>query len=303
MSDTTDRIGLEFDTDILELLPPWYKRVLDYQQICNSEREQLDVLSLEIAAVAENMFLQTMGVPAIEEWENIFKIYPSSSDTIEFRRARILNRVSTKPPFTLEFLYQKLDELIGENRWTVYVDYTNYTLYIESSAENQSYAQEISVLLNTIKPAHIVYVNTPYIKDGVLASETILSNTYIYNYRLGAWGLGSSPFASATSEEVRKLPSVPSIQNTLLTHVATFVSTDVAAARINNSIVITALNKTVDNNELTITYSVTSADTNEITLIELLDSNNEILSSSGCYIPVIDPVNVKHVIPIRQGVN
>lgn len=294
---------MDLDTDLLNLLPPWYRQILDYQQICSTEQQQLEILAMEITAVARNMFFSTMGVTAIEEWEKIFKIYPSPSDTLEFRRARILNRISTKPPFTLGFLYQKLDELIGPNRWTVRVDYPNYTLYIESAAENQNYATEIAVLLNTIKPAHIVYVNTPYLSDGVLMAEAITGGVYRHNYRLGAWGLGTLPFAGIEREEVFKMPSVPSINMELLQQVANFVSGDVVAARINRSITITALNKIVTGTTLEITYEVNTGQAAEVTYIELLDTNDNVLTECGVYVPITGLTTFKHSIPIERGLN
>ena len=53
-------------------------------------------------------------------------------------------------------------ELIGPDRWQVTVDYPNYTLYIDSAAENQAWATEVAITVNTIKPCHIVYRSRPY---------------------------------------------------------------------------------------------------------------------------------------------
>lgn len=188
---------------MLSLLPPWYREILDYQQICQTEKEQMQTLAQEIGAVADNFFFQTMDAGSVAQWEQIFKIVPNTStETLAFRQARLLNRISTRPPFTIWFLYQKLDELIGPGQWTVNVDYPNYTLYIESSAEKQQYATEVAYTVNAIKPAHIVFVNTPYVKTGLLLSESIELSQLVYNYRLGAWGLGVSPFASEQSKDL-----------------------------------------------------------------------------------------------------
>lgn len=225
--------NITLDTDLLAQLPLWYREVLDYQQICQTEKEQFDALATEIHSVADNFFFQTMDVSAISQWEQIFDIIPNlTTDTLDFRRARILNRISTKPPFTLGFLYQKLDELIGPDNWTVTVDYPNYTLYIESSAENQLYATEVSYTINHIKPAHIVFINTPYTRSGLLLNETIELSQRIFNYKLGSWGLGILPFASEQGQGVIKMPTTPSVQDTLLVDIADFLSTDISTARI-----------------------------------------------------------------------
>lgn len=294
---------IELDTELCKQLPPWYREVLDYQQICQTGTAQFEALAQEITGVAENFFFQTMGLDGIEMWEQIFHIVPNpQTEDLEFRRYRVLNRITTKPPYTLGFLYQKLDELIGPGLWEVTVDYPNYTLYIESSAQNQNYAQEVAFTINRIKPAHIVYVNTPFIQSGILLSEQIERLNRVYNYKLGLWALGALPFATDQDNEVVKLPETPSIQQALLTGVANFVSGDVASARINGTISITSLSKSVENNILSITYTVANSQTSEITSVELLDAEGNVLTSSTVYVPVGDTIVMKHTIPVAEGV-
>jgi len=295
--------NLVLDTDLLALLPPWYREILDYQQICRSEESQLRPLSVAILAVADNFFFQTMDASAISQWEQIFNIVPNQeTETLAFRQSRILNRISTKPPFTLTLLYQKLNELIGPGEWTVTVDYPNYTLYIESSAENQDYETEVSYTANHIKPAHIVFINTPYTQSGLLLNETIELLQRIYNYKLGAWGLGIMPFASEQEQGVIKLPTTPSVQNSLIMDIADFVSSTIATACINGSISITGLTKSVTNHTLTVTYPVSQEQATKITQADLMDADGNILTSSTVYVPVTALTIMKHVIPISEGV-
>lgn len=291
------------DTDMLSLLPPWYREILDYQEICQTEKAQFDALASEITGVADNFFFQTMDESAVSMWEQIFEITPNpETETLDFRRARALNRISTRPPFTLGFLYQKLDELIGPGAWTVTVDYENYTLYIESSALDQQYATEVAFTINRIKPAHIVYVNTPYVRTGILLSETIELSQRIYNYKLGAWGLGVLPFAIEEGQGVIKMPETPSIQAALLTDTANFVSGDIASARINGSIAISNISKKVTGSTLEVTYTVAQSQTEAITSAELLDADGNVLTSSTVYVPVSGSTIMKHIIPVAEGV-
>lgn len=288
---------------MLSLLPPWYREILDYQEICQTEKAQFDALASEITGVADNFFFQTMDESAVSMWEQIFEITPNpETETLDFRRARALNRISTRPPFTLGFLYQKLDELIGPGAWTVTVDYENYTLYIESSALDQQYATEVAFTINRIKPAHIVYVNTPYVRTGILLSETIELSQRIYNYKLGAWGLGVLPFAIEEGQGVIKMPETPSIQAALLTDTANFVSGDIASARINGSIAISDISKTVTGSTLEVTYTVAQSQTEAITSAELLDADGNVLTSSTVYVPVSGSTIMKHIIPVAEGV-
>lgn len=295
---------MELDYDLLSLLPTWYRDILDYQEICQTEEAQFEALAMAVTAVADNFFFQTMDASAVAQWEQIFGISADPAvETLDFRRVRLLNRISTQPPFTLAFLQQKLDELIGPGRWTVTVDYPNYTLYIESSALNQSYATEVAFTINRIKPAHIVYRNNPYVTETILLSEQIDLSDLIFNYRLGAWGLGLQPFASEDPQGVIKMPTTQSIESALLAGVANFVSGDVASARVNGTTVISNLSKSVAGSTLTVTYSVTPEQASEITLLELLDGAGTVLTSSQVYVPVSGNTVLKHTIPVTEGVN
>lgn len=294
----------KLDTSLIDQLPDWFQQIPDFVELINAEQPSFDAVADEIIAVADNFFFQTMDESAVSQWEQIFNISPNPSiETLEFRRTRVMNRISSNPPYTLGFLYQKLDELIGPNQWTVTVDYPNYTLYIESSALNQSYATEVAFTINRIKPAHIVYINKPYVQTGLLLSETISLSQLQYNYRLGGWGLGLLPFATENSMGVIKTATTPSIQQQLLEDVANFTSGDIASAQINGSIAISDLNKSVSGSTCTVTYTVLPSQTTEITSISLLDSEGNPLTTSNIYVPVEQGTILTHRIPVAEGVN
>lgn len=296
--------NLELEYLPCEQLPPWYREVLDYQQMCQTIGAQFALLAEEINRVADNFFLQTMDLETVQMWENIFRIVANpATESLQFRRDRIINRISMRPPFTLRFLYQKLDELIGPGLWNVTVDYPNYALYIESNVDGQGYSQELIYTINHIKPAHITFINSPVAMSGVVLSERVSEISYTWNYVLdGQWLLGQEPFADEEEVQVIKLPQTPSIQSALLTGIADFVSGDVAAARLNGSIMVENINKSVSGSTLTITYRVTQAMTTEITQVELLAADGTVLTSMAAYVPVTETAVIKHVIPVQEGI-
>lgn len=294
----------DLDISLIDQLPAWYRDILDYQAVCGTEQTELDSLADAINAISDNMFFQTMDETAVSMWEQIFRIVAAPSvETVSFRRARLINRISTKPPFSLGFLEQKLDELIGIGLWSVTVDYPNYTMYIESSAENQGYAAELAITIGKIKPAHIIYVNEPTIRTPLVLSETVDAFIRRWNYTLGTWTLSGAPFVTSYGGGVVKMAGTPSMQDRLLSGVAQFISVDVAQARINGSTTVTAIAKSVANNTLTVSYTVTEAMASEITTVELLDSDGNTLTASTVYVPVgADGVLLQHKIPVKEGV-
>lgn len=293
---------MRLNSNICEYLPYWFRDILDYQEICRTESEKFEALADEINAVADNYFFQTMDTGAVSMWEKVFNIVPNpSTETLEFRRFRVLNRISTKPPFTLGFLYQKLDELIGKGKWSVTVDYPNYTLYIESSSENQQYFTEVLYTINKIKPAHIVFVNKPLTIMGLTLDESVELTDLNWNYKLGAWGLGLHPFVTSETREVVVVPAADSIQTALLNSTAASVINTVSSARVNGNINITALTKETQGNTAVIQYTVTEAQTDTVTSLELLDSENNVLTTSPVYVPISGQAVFTHKIPVEEA--
>lgn len=293
----------EVNSNIIDYLPYWFRDILEYQEICDTESEQLSALADEMHAVADNFFFQTMDETAVNMWEQVLGIVPNpQTEDLDFRRFRVLNRLTTKPPFTLGFLYQKLDELIGPGLWTVTVDYPNYTLYIESSSENQNYFTEVAYTINKIKPAHIVFVNKPLTVAGITVDESVELTDLQWNYRLdGTWLLGEKPFVTRNVLEVITTPAQDTVQIALLNATAESVINTVASARVNGTVAISTLTKETDGNTAVIQYTVTEAQAATVTQLELLDSGGNVLTTSTVYVPIEGEAVFTHKIPVKEA--
>lgn len=289
---------------LIDLLPPWYADVLDYQAICEAEQPMFDDIQAAAVQMLLNMGWLTMDIDAVKLWESALQIMPDPTiESLDFRRFRILNRISTKPPYTKRFLEQKLDEMIGEGLWSLDIDYANYTIYIESNAQDQAYSQEVEFTVNHVKPAHIAYVHRGVIIKDVLVNEGITAGEWgEWNYKLGAWQLGLLPFRDLINGEVLKTASQASVQPAMLNLLAGYTGDDVVSARINGTIPITDISKSVSANVLTVTYDVLPTQASEVTSAELLAADGTVLfSASGIYMAIADQINIKHTINIKEG--
>ncbi|MDE7260519.1 MAG: YmfQ family protein [Oscillospiraceae bacterium] len=290
------------ETQICKYYPPWFRRILDFQALCQTEGAELDAMAEAMSQIHRNLFVQTMDEGTTAQWEAILRILPTPEETLEFRRLRVQNRLSLRPPFTLIFLRKKLDLIFGPGNYTVEVDYPNYTLYIEAPAAEQAYFSEVSALLNIIKPCHIVYISRPRLDSGLLLSERVCKGKTQYNYILGMWRLGEKPFAGFEEQEVLKLETTPSIRPALLNQTAAFVAADVASVRVNGSILITALSRATSGNVGSVTYPVRRDQTEGVTLSELLDKDGNVLSASAVAVPVLDEqIELRHSFTIKEG--
>ena len=286
-----------------DLFPSVYDGVLEISVLSETDDVLLDRALAKLERAQLNQFILTADEETISVYEKMFSILANpTTETLQFRRERILNRMSLRPPFTMRWLQNKLDEIIGVGKWNAYVDYANRTLYIESFVVNQQWFNELRITINRIKPCNLVFVNKPLIVADVVANETIVSATKHYNYILGQWQLGQEPFATTDSEEVIKLPSVKSINPNLLADVASFSATEVVAVRLNGSVKLSDFTTKAGQGTTTIVeYEVKPAQASEITQIELLGTGDRVLTASAVYIPVTEAVICKHAINFKEG--
>lgn len=158
-------------------------------------------------------------------FEDLYHIVPLATDTLEQRRERILNRIRLQPPYTERFLRNQLDSIIGKDKYELDINYDKYQLSISSAAENQFYAQEISIIMGKILPCNMQYISKPPLIHNMLIGDTEINIPIIKNYRLGvSWNLGQAPFISRGLEEVIKVANVHSIQQNVLDDTAQFIS-------------------------------------------------------------------------------
>lgn len=291
------------ETDILQYLPDWFRQIKDFRDLMETERGELDALAAAMEAVHRNFYLGTADAGTVSDWERFLHITPDEGvEPLDFRRARVINRLSSNPPFSLPFLYERLDLLIGKDKWSAAVDYENYTLYVEAAAENQAWSSEVLATINTIKPCHIAYIGRPLLRPVLALSETVGWKATVCNYRLGFWGLGRLPFAQTEDRGVIITPDQKSLQGQLMNDVASFTASDVASARLNGAVLITNFDeKNAVGDTAVIEYTVTPEQTGAITQIELLNADGLVLERAPVYVPVENPVQITHRIPVKEG--
>lgn len=78
-----------------------------------NEMQERD-LEIAIETIDNNLFLNTMSIDVIEEWEEILDIIPYDDDTIDDRRFRVKAKIIERVPYSLRVLRRKLDTLSPE---------------------------------------------------------------------------------------------------------------------------------------------------------------------------------------------
>ena len=292
-----------YDRLLGSFVPHVYKDVTEMDAIIGVEQQQMSHAQTEASQAFANTFVLTANYAGIEMFEMMLGIIADpTTESLEFRRQRVLNRITLAPPFTFRFLKKRLDDIIGKDAWNAHVDFNNYTLYVESSALNQNWYQELEFTINQIKPCNIVFTNVPLTALFIAINEEISYTTIQWNYLLSQWKLGAFPFASTEGGAIIKMADKTSITDKLLHDTAEFVLSDIKAVLINDAVKITSFSiSQVVGSVVTLEYSVTPAQVEEVTNIKLLDGNDNVLSNSSVWVPVPKTTLGKHTIRIKEG--
>lgn len=292
--------------DIKPYFPSLYNNILEIDNLVKVENDLFEDLNSEFDKAIRNEYVVTADKETIKRYETLLRITDGDDKELSFRRQRILNRLAMNMPFTIKALKQKLDELIGKGNYNVFVDPDRFTLYVESKILNQVWFNETYITIHKMKPANIIFVNKPFIDEKILANEEITLAQREYNYRLGStWRLGTLPFKSLHQKGAIKLKENNSIQDYFINELKNFALNKIGYVKLNNTKVINEfITKNIVDGKLTLEYAVLKKfGLTEITKVDVYTPDNNLLTSINLYVPIIEDLELKHVINIEEGVN
>lgn len=187
---------------LLEYLPEVLREIDDFKALTDAEIPEMDNLSAAIQKYIDDQFVMTASVEGIRRREKMLRIQADpSTEPLEFRRKRIINRQSTKPPFTIRWLQEQLDRLIGPGMAVVSVDVQQFILYVTTNIENANLFKEVQHTVQTVKPANLIYQQNTSLNHKIGIKHTTKARTVTWNYKLdGSWKLGEKPFATLGPE-------------------------------------------------------------------------------------------------------
>ena len=84
----------------------------------------------------DNNYIVTADMDGILRYENIFDIkFNVESDSREFRKARLFNKLAITSPFTYTFILQMLHNLFGEGNYGFSVDYNEMEIHVDINTD------------------------------------------------------------------------------------------------------------------------------------------------------------------------
>lgn len=191
---------------LMEYLPDIYQDVVDFVELTETESQELISVEDALNQMLDDQFVVTASEQGIKRREKILGIQADPKiESLDFRRKRLINRYSTKPPFTVRYLQKQLDFLVGAGLTIVSADSKNFILTVTANIDNAVVFKEVGRTVDVVKPANMIYQQQTSLEDTIELEEHISKKGITWNYKLdGSWKLGEKPFADLGQEVVVK---------------------------------------------------------------------------------------------------
>jgi len=145
---------------ISDYVPSLYDNNVEYLNIIYTEENELEnKLKIGLENIFKDTFAKVATKNGIENWEKLLNIeLDSNKDNLEYRRNKILTKMSTTVPLTYRWLEESLTKLIGKNNYTINLNNAEYILTINVANIFNDTAESIYDLYRPLIPANLIIV-------------------------------------------------------------------------------------------------------------------------------------------------
>ncbi len=160
------------EVDLVSYLPPFMTEYQEINATLNAENPEFKIVWEAADQTLKNEFIATADEYGLSRFERILRIYPSTEDTLESRRARVQARWFASLPYTWRMLIEKLISICGENGFTISKDFLFYRIKLEVNLDMFGQVEELERLIEVMTPCNMVFDaqnKLPCIAEGTLA--------------------------------------------------------------------------------------------------------------------------------------
>lgn len=112
---------------LLEYLPPFLREYYEFKQLCKSGDIEVSSIDKAVDWNFDSAFISDCDVTVLSKYERLLEIIPTSSQSIENRRNKVLLQWNTVASMTLPQFISKLQEYCGKDN--IYVDTSREQFY------------------------------------------------------------------------------------------------------------------------------------------------------------------------------
>ncbi|MCL7871069.1 YmfQ family protein [Bacillus altitudinis] len=137
-------------------LPAYLTEITEFDELMKSEAPEMERLDDSIFDMTDQLFPLT-ATWGLNRWERMLKVQRESGDSIELRRARILNLMSNIPPITYASLERAVNRFLKNPSAVVRLTTGRYHFSLRVNLDDLQNTRYIVETLANLKPAHLAY--------------------------------------------------------------------------------------------------------------------------------------------------
>ena len=141
---------------MIDYLPNHIKDFREYIAMMSALQPEFDLIWEKVDYALQEVIIMTATDYGLTRWEEMLKISPMATDTLEDRRFRILSLLFAKLPYTYRQLHNLLTELCGAGNYMVDLQPDNYYIMVMLSFVAASRYQAMTQLLEKVIPVNLI---------------------------------------------------------------------------------------------------------------------------------------------------
>ncbi|MEY8428714.1 putative phage tail protein [Lachnospiraceae bacterium 46-15] len=142
---------------LIEYLPQLMQGFAEMKEIMSAEDKEIDRIEANVQRALDNAFIEDCDEYGIRKYETLLGIMPSTEDTLESRKSKVLIRWNAYVPYTYKVLVRKLDLICGADRYAISGNSEDYHLCFSTSLELFGEVRELEKLFENVLPANLYY--------------------------------------------------------------------------------------------------------------------------------------------------
>lgn len=151
---------------LINYLPKFLQEVVEYKEIMNTETTEIEKIKAEVNNFVDEVSIQEATEIGIKKYEKILNISNDNNLSLEERKLLVKNKFFNRPPFSLQWLNNKLMALCGKDNYEINIDYKNFILNVQIGYLFKEATEELTKDLKNIVPANLkLNVNFWYIEN------------------------------------------------------------------------------------------------------------------------------------------
>lgn len=132
------------------------RSIKEFESISDIEDIELTLLKNEISEVMDDLFIKEATEKGIARREKMLNIQPFADDTLESRRFRVQSRWNDNLPYTYRQLLNKLNNLVGEDGYSITLNHLDFSLLIKINLGQKRMINDVNTVVQNIAPVNLV---------------------------------------------------------------------------------------------------------------------------------------------------